>query len=62
MQSTHQGVLLPESMRDATDAEKDVYAARAKANSRALITAYHAIEDAAAERGLTMEDLEAMSS
>lgn len=58
LQNTHNGVLIPAEMRDAPTAELDAYADRVKRGNRAVIDAIHAVEDAAAARGLTLDDLE----
>lgn len=53
--TTHNGVLLPVEMRDATTAEKDAYAAKVKSGNRAFIDAVFALEDAAARLGVDLD-------
>jgi hypothetical protein len=48
---THNGVLLPVEMRDASSVEKDAYAATVKAGNARFITAWHALDDQARALG-----------
>jgi hypothetical protein len=59
---THRGVLLPDEMIGASEADKNAYAAKVKAGNRAFCDAYFALEDAAAKLGLPDLDLDMASS
>lgn len=51
LSSTHNGVLLPVEMRDASTAEKDAYAAKVKAGNARVVTAYFTLDDEARALG-----------
>lgn len=55
MRHPHKGVLLPAELDNATEAEKDAYAAKVKAGNRAVIEAVHQLEDEAERLGIDLD-------
>jgi hypothetical protein len=55
MSKVHNGVLIPDEMRDASSATLDEYAASVKQGNRAFIDAYFALEDEAARLGISLD-------
>lgn len=55
MNRTHNGVLVPAEMSDATPQELDRYAEDVKRGNRAFAAAVFALEDRAAELGVELD-------
>ena len=56
MRPTHNGVLVPDELLNATTAELDAYAATVKQGNRAFVNAYFALEDEARRRGISLDE------